>query len=140
MGYQTSNKIGQNEVQLFLNKQSKTGRFDPILTGKLFEVLSLDQISSTMTIEEFIKEFLEFEDDIQKNAELFRIKLIQEKEIYEKILDQCRLYQYEKLNAEGFCESAKISGEITDVNIKEKLEGINEIIIKLLITRQINKK
>jgi hypothetical protein len=132
LGYQTSNKIGQNEIQLFLNKQSKTGRFDPILTGKLFEVLSLDQISSTMTIEEFIKEFLEFEDDIQKNAELFRIKLIQEKEIYEKILDQCRLYQYEKLNAEGFCESAKIYGEITDVNIKEKLDGINEIIILII--------
>ena len=132
LGYQTSTKIGQNEIQIFLNKQSKTGRFDPILTGKLFEVLSLDQISSTIPIEEFIKEFLEFEDDIQKNAELFRIKLIQEKEIYEKILDQCRLYQYEKLNAEGFCENAKIYGEITDVNIKEKLEGINEIIILII--------
>ena len=132
LGYQTSTKIGPNEIQLFLNKQTKTGKFDPILTGKLFEVLSLDQISSTISIEEFIKEFLEFEDDIQKNAELFRIKLTQEKEIYERILDQCRLYQYEKLNAEGFCENAKIYGEITDVNIKEKLEGINEIIILII--------
>ena len=132
LGYQTSSKIGENEISLFLNKQSKTGRFDPILTEKLFQVLSLDDISSTMKIEEFIKEFLEFEDNIKKNAELFSIKLAQEKEIYDNILKQCRIYQSEKLNAEGFCENAKIYGEITDVNIKEKLEGINEIIILII--------
>ena len=132
LGYQASTKIGPNEIQLFLNKQSKTGRFDPILTEKLFQVLNFDEISSTMTIEEFIKEFLEFEDDIRKNAELFSIKLTQEKEIYDKILDQCRLYQYEKINSEGFCENAKVYGEITDINIKEKLEGINEIIILII--------
>ena len=128
LGYQTSTKLGQNEFRLFLNKQSKIGRFEPVLTEKLFEVLDLDE-NSTITIEEFITGFLEFEEDVKKNAELFQIKLAQEQEIYDKIVKQCNIYQSEKLNAEGFCENAKIFGEITDIDIKKKLEGIKEIII-----------
>ena len=128
LGYKTSTKIGQNEFRVFLNKKSSTGRFDPILTEKLFEVLNLDSMS-TMPIEDFIYGFLQFEEDIQKNAESFNIKLAQEQEIYNKIVKQCRDYQSEKLNAEGFCENAKIYGEITDIDIKQKLEGIKEIII-----------
>ena len=38
-------------------------------------------------------------------------------------------YQRENLNAEGICKNAKISGEITDINIKKKLEGLKETII-----------
>ena len=128
LGYEISIRLGQNEFRLFLNKQSKTGRFEPILTEKLFEVLELNE-KSTITIEEFIIGFLEFEEEIQKNAELFKIKLAQEQEIYDKIVKQYKIYQSEKLNAEGFCNNAKIYGEITDIDIKKKLEGIKEIII-----------
>ena len=128
LGYKVSTKVGQNEFLIFLNKKSKSGRFDPILAGKLFEVLNLDEMS-TLSIEEFITGFIQFDEEIKKNAELFKIKLAQEQEIYDKILKQCRLYQSEKLNAEGFCENAKIYGEITDIDIKQKLEGIKEIII-----------
>jgi hypothetical protein len=56
----------------------------------------------TMSIEDFIYGFMQFEEDIRKNAESFNIKLAQEQEIYNKILKQCRVYQTEKLNAEGF--------------------------------------
>jgi hypothetical protein len=128
LGYKVSTKIGQNEFRIFLNKKSKSGRFDPLLADKLFEVLNLDEMS-TMSIEEFVTGFVQFDEEIKKNAELFKIKLAQEQEIYDKILKQCRLYQSEKLNAEGFCENAKIYGEITDIDIKQKLEGIKEIII-----------
>ena len=128
LGYKVSSRIGQNEYRYFLNKKSKTGQFDPPLTDKLFEVLSLDE-ASTMAIEEFINGFLEFEEEVKKNAELFNIKLAQEQEIYDKILKQCNAYKSEKLNAEGFCENPKIFGEITDIDIKQQLEGIKEIII-----------
>ena len=128
LGYKVSTKIGRNEFSIFLNKKSKSGRFDPLLADKLFEVLNLDEMS-TLSIEEFITGFVQFDEEIKKNAELFKIKLAQEQEIYDKILKQCRLYQSEKLNAEGFCENAKISGEITDIDIRQKLEGIKEIII-----------
>ena len=122
LGYKVSTRIGQNEFRIFLNKKSKSGRFDPLLTDKLFEVLNLDEMS-TLSIEDFITGFVQFDEEIKKNAELFKIKLAQEQEIYDKILKQCRLYQSEKLNAEGFCENAKIFGEITDIDIKQKLEG-----------------
>jgi hypothetical protein len=128
LGYRTTTRIGQNEFSLFLNKKSKTGRFDPLLLDKLFQVLNLDEMS-TLSIEDFIYGFLQFDEDIRKNAELFKFKLAQEQEIYDKILKQCRAYQSEKLNAEGFCENAKIYGEITDIDIRQKLEGIKEIII-----------
>ena len=127
-GYKSSTSIGQKEFSFFLNKRSKSGRFDEALLDKLFEFLSLDQ-SSSISIEEFISGFLEFEEDLKKNAELFNIKFAQEQEIYSNILKQCRAYQSEKLNAEGLCENAKVYGEITDVDIKRKLEGIKEIII-----------
>ena len=128
LGYNTSAKLSPNEFQLFLNRRSKSGRFDPILTEKLFQILSLDEVSS-LSINEFIQGYLEFEEDIKKNADLFKIKLAQEQKIYEQILNQCRIYQSEKLNSEGFCENAKISGEIADIDIRQKLEGIKEIII-----------
>ncbi len=131
LGYNTSEKIGQNEYRIFLNKKSKTGTFDPLLTNKLFEILNLDEMS-TLSIDEFINGFLSFEEEIQKNSELFNFKLAQEQEIYDKILKQCRAYQSEKLNAEGFCENAKIYGEISDIDIKRQLEGIKEIIIIIL--------
>ena len=118
LGYKTSSRIGQNEFRTFLNNKTSTGRFDSILSDKLFEVLNLDSMS-TMSIEDFIYGFIQFEEDLRKNAESFNIKLAQEQEIYNKILKQCRAYQAEKLNAEGFCENAKIYGEITDIDIKQ---------------------
>ena len=131
LGYKTSTKIGQNELSQFLNRRSKTGQFDHILTEKLFNFLELEKTSS-MAIDEFISGFLEFEEDLRKNVEIFEIKFIQEQEIYSNILKQCSAYQSEKLNSEGLCENAKIYGEITDIDIRRKLEGIKEIIIIII--------
>ena len=130
-GYQSSNRIGQTELILFLNKRTSSGRFDHILAEKLFQVLNLDHMS-TMFVEDFINGYLQFEEDIRRNAEIFNLKLNQEKEIYAKLAEQCRRYKEEQLNAEGLCENAKVYGEITDIDIKKKLEGIKEIIIKVI--------
>ena len=131
LGYNTSSKIGQNEYRVFLNKKSKNEKFDLTLMNKLFEVLDLDEMS-TLSIEDFITGFLSFEEEIQKNSELYNFKLAQEQEIYDKILKQCRAYQSEKLNSEGFCENAKICGKISDIDIKRQLEGIKEIILIII--------
>ena len=130
-GYKSSNRIGQIELLQFLSKLTNTGNFDHILADKLFQVLNLDQ-TSTMSVEDFINGYLQFEDDLRRNAEIFHIKLKQEQEIYDNLVEQCRRYKSEKLNAEGLCENAKVYGEITDIDIKRKLEGIKEIIIKII--------
>ena len=131
LGYRSTNRIGQTELLHFLNKRSSIGHFDQILSDKLFQVLNLDHMS-TMFVEDFINGFLQFEEDIRRNSELFNIKLNQEQEIYANLVEQCRRYKAEKLNAEGMCENAKVYGEITDIDIKRKLEGIKEIIIKVI--------
>ena len=130
-GYKSSNRIGQSELLQFLNKRTSSGRFDNILAEKLFQVLNLDHMS-TMFVEDFINGYLQFEEDIRRNAEIFNLKLNQEQEIYAKLAEQCRRYKSEQLNAEGLCENAKVYGEITDIDIKKKLEGIKEIIIKVI--------
>ena len=42
---------------------------------------------------------------------------------------QCELNKSEKLNSEGFCKNAKTYGEITDIDIRKKLQGIKEILL-----------
>ena len=127
-GYKSSSKIGQKEFRIFLNKKSSSGNFDTLLCNKLFEILNLNDMSS-ISISEFSENFLLFEEEVARNAESFRIKFLKEQEIYNKILKQVEKYRRENLNAEGFCKNAKISGEITDININKKLEGLKEIII-----------
>jgi hypothetical protein len=129
-GYKSTSNINQSELIQFLNRRSSSGKFDPKISGKLFEVLSLDAMS-TITVEEFINGFLQFEEEIQKNAEDFSIKLSKEEEIFSQIENDFKKYK-ESLTADGLCENAKVSGEITEIDIQKKLEGIKEIIIKII--------
>ena len=129
-GYKSTSNINQSELIQFLNRRSSSGKFDPIISGKLFEVLSLDAMS-TITVEEFINGFLQFEEEIQKNAEDFSIKLSKEEEIFSQVENDFKKYK-ESLTADGLCENAKVSGEITEIDIQKKLEGIKEIIIKII--------
>ena len=135
LGYKSSTRIGPKEFRLFLNKRTSSGNFDNLLCDKLFEILNINDMSP-ISIEEFVEGFLIFEEEVARNAESFRIKFLKEQEIYNKILKQCEIYRRENLNAEGFCKNAKISGKITDINIKKKLEGLKEIIIIVIFNKE----
>ena len=135
LGYKSSTRIGPKEFRLFLNKRTSSGNFDNLLCDKLFEILNINDMSP-ISIQEFVEGFLIFEEEVARNAESFRIKFLKEQEIYNKILKQCEIYRRENLNAEGFCKNAKISGEITDINIKKKLEGLKEIIIIVIFNKE----
>ena len=134
-GYKSGSRIGQTELLQFLNRRSSTGRFDPIISDKLFQVMNLES-TSTLSVEEFINGFLQFEEELRKNAESFSIKLAKEEEIFAQIDDEFRRYREEHLNEEGLSDTAKISGEITEIDIKRKLEGIKEIIIKVVFNEK----
>jgi len=130
-GYEKNNRISQSELLLFLDRKSPDGKFDPFLSEKLFKSLNLTN-TSTISIEKFINGFSEFEDEFKKNAETFNNQYTLEKDIYDQIVEQCKKYESEKLNEEGFSENARLSGEIIDINLKTKIEGIKEIIIKII--------
>ena len=64
-GYKSGNRIGQTEFITFLNHRTSSGKFDPIISEKLFQVIGLDAMS-TITIQEFINGFLQFEEELRK--------------------------------------------------------------------------
>ena len=134
-GYKLNSKIGQPDLLQFLIKRTSSGFLDPGLSDKLFEVLNFDE-NSMISIEDFINGFLLFDEDLVKNAESLKLRLNQEQQLYQNLVEQCKLYKTEKLNEEGLCENAKVSGEITDVDIQKKLEGIKEIIIKVIYNNE----
>ena len=134
-GYKLNSKIGQPDLLQFLIKRTSSGFLDPGLSDKLFEVLNFDE-NSMISIEDFINGFLLFDEDLVKSAESLKLRLNQEQQLYQNLVEQCKLYKTEKLNEEGLCENAKVSGEITDVDIQKKLEGIKEIIIKVIYNNE----
>ena len=134
-GFKSGDRVGQVELLQFLDRRSSSGHFDPVISSKLFEVINLDS-SNTLSVEEFINGFLQFEEEIRKNAEIFTVKFAKEEEIYKQLSEEFRKYKEEKLNAEGLCEEAKVSGQITEIDIKRKLEGIKEIIIKVVFNEK----
>ena len=131
LGWDNLKDLSQNEILLFLNKHSKQGQFDQTLAQKLFQILDVDN-QNQITVEEFIKGYLQFEADLKKNNDEFNKRYMQEQNNYNNLEEQCRLYKSEKLSPEGFCENAKITVEITDVDVQKETEGINSIIIKVI--------
>ena len=134
-GLSPTKSFEENEYRLFLNNKSSTGYFDSILCDKFFQYLNFNE-KTLISVPEFILGFIHFEEEIQRKAESSRIKFAKEQTIYNKILKQCIIHKKEKLNSEGFCENAKIYGEISDIDIKQKLKGIREIIIIVLFNEE----
>ena len=134
-GYNKTNKISQNELFLFLDLKSPNNKFDPYLSEKLSNILKINE-RTVISIEYFISKFLEFDEEIRKDAEDINSKYILAKESYNNILEECEKYKTEKVNNEGFSEDGKLYGEILDINLKEKFEGIQEIILKMVYSGQ----
>ena len=123
-GFNLDSKINEEELIKYLDNRSSTGKFEQALSFKLIQVLSLDKESS-ISIEDFISGFLQFEEDIKNNYEDLKQKLNEEKKIYNELIEEMK----EKSEK---CEDAKVFGEITDIDIKRKLKGIKEIIIEVV--------
>ena len=139
LGWDNQKELNQDEIRYFLNCHSKEGQFDPTLAQKLFAILEVDD-QNLITGEEFIKGYLQFEADLKRNNDEFNKKFIQEQNNLNNLEEQCRLYKSEKLSPEGFCENAKITVEITDVEIQKQIEGINSVIIKVIYNDKIEEK
>ena len=139
LGWDNQKDLTQDEIRYFLNNHSKDGQFDLTLAQKLFSILDVDD-QNRISGEDFIKGYLQFEADLKKNNDEFNKKFINEQNNLNNLEEQCRLYKTEKLSPEGFCENAKITVEITDVNIQREIEGIKGIIIKVIYNDVIEEK
>ena len=126
LGWDIQKELSQDEIIYFLNSRARDGQFDPTLAQKLFSILEINN-NNKITGEDFIKGYLQFESDLKKSNDEYNRKFLEEQKNLSDLEEQCRLYKSEKLNSEGFCENAKITVDITDVDIKKQLEGISSI-------------
>ena len=78
--------------------------------------------SSPILVKDFISVYLQFEEDITKNTEKLLVKYSKEKEKYDSLI------QNSDKKLESYTD-AKILREITEIDLKNKLEGTQEIII-----------
>jgi hypothetical protein len=129
-GYSESNKISQSEIILFLDLRTPKKKFDRNLSTQLFKILDISE-KKIISIEQFINGFLEFEKEINNNYETLKSEYLHKNDQYQNLISQCKRYQNEVLNNEGFSEDGKLFGKIIDINLKKKLEGVKEIIIKI---------
>jgi hypothetical protein len=130
-GYDSNSKINQEELIQYLNDSSSEGKFDQILSNKLFQVLNFDS-DKIISIKDFISGYIQFEEDVRINVEQLNKKLKEEQNKYDQLIEKSKKYKEEKMNSEGLSENAKIYGEITDVDIQKKMKSIKEIIIKVI--------
>ena len=130
-GYSENNLISQNEINLFLERKLTKNKFDFYLSQKIFDILNLTEYN-IVTISQFISGFVKLEDELIKLKEELNNEFIEEKKIYENLIDMCKRYQSEKLNEEGFSENARLNGEIIESNFNVDLDGIEEIILKII--------
>ena len=130
-GYDSNSKINQEELIHYLNDSSSEGKFDQILSNKLFQVLNFDS-DKIISIKDFISGYIQFEEDVRINVEQLNKKLKEEQNKYDQLIEKSKKYKEEKMNSEGLSENAKIYGEITDIDIQKKIKNIKEIIIKVI--------
>ena len=127
-------ELSKEEILDFLDKRVQK-EFDRTLANKLFDILDLNN-NNSISVEEFMKGYLNFENDIKKNTDELNNKIANERINYNKIDNQCKKYQQEKLNEEGFCENALITVYIDNVEMREEIEGIDRISIKIEYNEQ----
>ena len=131
LAWSNDKEIGQNEIIYFLNKKSKDGKFDNTLLNKLFQYIGIEE-DTKITVGEFINLYIQFEEELNQNISELKKKTIDEQNLYNSYQEQCYKYKNEKLNSDGFSETAKLSMEITDIEIKKPLKNIKEIILYLM--------
>ena len=134
-GYSEDNLLSQSELNLFLERKSPKNKYDFNLSQKLCTTLNLTEFS-VITISQFISGFLQLYEEFLKKREELNEEYLTQKKVYDDIINMFKRYQSEKLNEEGFSENAKLTGEIIDSNYNLDLEGINEIILKILYSGQ----
>jgi hypothetical protein len=134
MDYDSNQEINKEELTNFLNSHSRN--MNQVLINKLFNLLDLND-NNSISIEEFIKGYIQLESDLKKTNNDLNNKYKMEKKNFDDFNNQKKKYQTEKLNSEGFCENASVTVIIEDVNIQSKLDHINSIGIKIIYNDEV---
>ena len=134
-------QLNSEEIKYFLNINSENNNFDPVLADKLLNFFGMDN-SSTITVEDFINLYMQFDSDLQKAKVELNDKLLSKKNSLNNLEEQCNKYKNEQLDSEGLCENAKLTIEISDMDIRMDFgnKNIIKIIIEILYNKEIKQK
>jgi hypothetical protein len=124
-------RIDLDELQDFLDSNMKNNKkFDPALTQKIFSLLDLDR-DNKISCEEFIKTYMQIDDEIRSHSKDLTTKYNKEKDNNEKLFKLMMEHKNEKLNSDGIGPNAKLSIEITDIEFLNEVEEYDGILIRI---------
>jgi hypothetical protein len=119
-------QLTQTEIINFLNTHTKNeSEFNRNLANRFITSLDFDQ-NGLITVEEFVKGYISFENDLENTANDFKSKLKTEENTLRQYQDKCRACQQEELQ-NGICDNAFITVKFTEIDMKTKLDEIMSI-------------
>jgi hypothetical protein len=127
-------KFDLPQLQRFLDSYMKTGnKFDKVLAQKIFTLSDIDE-DGKLSTEEFIKTYLQIEDEIKAHSKDIHSKYTLEKHNKEHYYKSMLENRDEKLNSEGLCQNSKVFIEIADIEFLRKTNlNLNNISIRMLL-------
>ena len=141
LNWDKQKNLSVDDVIFFLNSNSPKGKFDEDLCQNLLKFLGFENTDS-ITVEDFIQNFMKFDINLQKSKEEFNNRLITRKNTLNNLEEQCNKYKDEELDSEGFCKDAKLTIEISGIDIPVDLGKVNivQILIEILYGGQTYRK
>ena len=141
LNWDSQKNLTAEDILYFLDTNSPSGKFDQVLYEKLISFLDLDN-QNTITVEDFIRYYMQFDSDLQKSKEEFNIKLLTRQNSLNNLEEQCNKYKNEQLDSEGLCENAKLTVEISDIDVRMDFGDANvvQIIIEILYNNETQQK
>lgn len=135
LNWDKQKNLSPEDIMLFLNSNSPEGKFEETLCQSLLKFLGLES-SESITVEGFIQFYMRFDANLQKSKEDFNNKLLTRQNTLNNLEEQSNNYKNEELNSEEFCKDAKLTLEITGIDIQEDLSDIN--VVQILIEKLYN--
>ena len=137
LNWDKQKNLTEDEIIFFLNSNSPKGKFDEDLCQNLLKFLGFEN-SDSITVEDFIQYYMRFDMNLQKSKEEFNNRLLTRQNTLSNLEEQCNKYKDEELDSEGFCKDAKLTVEISGIDISAELPNKNfvQILIEIIYCGQ----
>jgi hypothetical protein len=141
LNWDKQKNLTEDEIIFFLNSNSPKGKFDEDLCQNLLKFLGFEN-SDSITVEDFIQYYMRFDMNLQKSKEEFNNRLLTRQNTLSNLEEQCNKYKDEELDSEGFCKDAKLTVEISGIDISAELPNKNfvQILIEIIYCGQTYQK
>lgn len=130
-------QIDLEELLACLDSNMTNGKkFDRNLAKKIFSVLDLDD-NGKITCDEFIKSFMQIEEEIKSHLNEMNAKYLFEKENNARLFKMMMESKNEKINEEGLGPNAKITIEITNIEFISTMRSFQGISIRIKFGKEV---